>query len=460
MRRPPTSPLALAAFVFFATLLAATPALAQDNHYWSEQFGNRAYLLAGAVVGDPLDLSSIYYNPGGLAASETTEFLLAGLGIEVTSVTIKDALLGGEDLGKTSTRFVPSLIAGEIPLGSDRHRLAYSILTRHRSDLRMFSKVNRTGEEFDIPELSLVSNSLGFQTELSEYWVGGTWSWGVRSSFGVGASTFLAYRDQRADLQSLLQILSTDNRAGVLNRSSGYKYKHWRLLWKLGAAGRFSDWDFGLTITTPSVGLGGHGDVNSNFTAVGQTVDDQGNPLTFLATDIQHKVSVDYRSPFSVAVGASRSFGPATLHLTAEWFEAVGLYDVVEALPFESQTDGIVIDPAIRQRLESVFNIGVAGELLFNDEIKGYFGFHTDFSAASPDPAANLGFSSWDIYHLSGGATFELLGTDLTLGANLGMARDTIEARQNDSFGPIVLPDDTEVRFHKLTIILGFNFAL
>ena len=55
-------------------------------------------------------------------------------------------------------------------------------------------------------------------------WVGGTWSWGARSSFGVGASTFLAYRDQRASSKSFLQILSTDNRAGVLDRRIGIVY--------------------------------------------------------------------------------------------------------------------------------------------------------------------------------------------------------------------------------------------
>ena len=38
--------------VALVTVVAA-PATAQDAHYWTDQFGNRALLLGGAVVGDP-----------------------------------------------------------------------------------------------------------------------------------------------------------------------------------------------------------------------------------------------------------------------------------------------------------------------------------------------------------------------------------------------------------------------
>ena len=65
---------AAAVVAFMATAL---PAAAQDSHYWTEQFGNRAYLLSGAVVGDPADLSAVYYNPGGLSLNNAKEFFLA-----------------------------------------------------------------------------------------------------------------------------------------------------------------------------------------------------------------------------------------------------------------------------------------------------------------------------------------------------------------------------------------------
>ena len=452
--------LARLGFAVLGVAAVVAPARAQDTHYWTEQFGNRAYLLSGAVVGDAADLSAIYYNPGGLALNESKELLLAGLGIDFTNMTIKDAVAEGENLAKSSTRFVPSLIAGEIPVDRDNHRFAYSLLTRHRSDLRMFAKLDLPGDALAVPTVSLVSNTLAIETDLSEYWLGGTWAYQARPSVGVGVTTFLAVRDQRGSTDSFFQVLGTENRAGVIASSVGSKYRHWRLLWKIGAAGQIADWALGVTATTRSIGLFGSGDVTSNSTLVGQAVDAQGRPLTFIASNIQHNVAADYRSPFSLAVGASRTFGSTTLHFSTEWFEAVSLYEVLDAKPFASQSSGIEIDAAVREQLNSVVNIGVAAEHVFDEGLELYFGFHTDFSGTSRAPTSNLSFSKWDFYHVSGGATFGFQGTDLTLGANLALASDTVSSDADDPFRPVGLPDDAEVSAYRLTLILGFNFSI
>jgi hypothetical protein len=196
-----------------------------------------------------------------------------------------------------------------------------------------------------------------------------------------------------------------------------------------------------------------------NRTLVGQAVNADREPLTSLATNVQHKLSAEYQSPFSVAVGASRTFGATRLHISAEWFKSVSLYQVVAAEPFEAQSSGETIDPAIYQDLDSVTNVAVAAEHAFETGTRIYLGFHTDFSGASRDPAANLTLSKWDMYHVSGGTTFQLKGTDLTLGADVGFASDTINSDLGDPFRPITLPDNTNVRFTRIIVILGFNFA-
>ena len=113
--------------VVFAVLISfvAVPAAhAQDSHYWYDQFGNRALLLSGAVVGDAADLSSVYYNPGSLSLVEQTELLLAGLVINVGRRRIEDAVADGEDLSQREFDIAPALIAGEIPLDDSKHRFA------------------------------------------------------------------------------------------------------------------------------------------------------------------------------------------------------------------------------------------------------------------------------------------------------------------------------------------------
>ena len=200
--------------------------------------------------------------------------------------------------------------------------------------------------------------------------------------------------------------------------------------------------------------------MTSNSTVVGQAVDALERPLTFIATNVQNGVPAEYRSPFSLAVGASRTFGPTTVHVSVERFEAVGLYEVLDADPFRSQSSGIEIDVAVREQLDSVFNVGIATEYVFHDGLKTYVGFHTDFTGASRDPSSNLSFSKWDFYHISGGATFGFRGTDLTVGANLALASETVELDRDDPFRPVGLPDNTEVSASRLTLVLGFNFSI
>jgi hypothetical protein len=124
-------------------------------------------------------------------------------------------------------------------------------------------------------------------TALNEYWFGGTYARPLSDNTGLGVSTFLAYRSQRGRVQSTAQALGQDNRAAVSNQVRDFSYWHWRALWKIGLATYLQKWRVGITVTTPSLEIGGSGDVTYHDTFVGQAVDDQGNPLTFIAIDKQ-----------------------------------------------------------------------------------------------------------------------------------------------------------------------------
>ena len=87
---------------FFFSIGFANLAPAQDAHYWTDQFGNRARLLGGAVVGSVRDLSATYYNPGSLALVPTAELLLAG---NVLSYTRYDATTGPQQEKLSSSTF-------------------------------------------------------------------------------------------------------------------------------------------------------------------------------------------------------------------------------------------------------------------------------------------------------------------------------------------------------------------
>ncbi len=430
---------------------------AQDSHYWHDQFGNRALLLSGAVVGEPADLSSTYYNPGGLSMVDQTELLLAGLVFTAGRAKFNDALAEGGDLSQRHFDLAPSLVAGEIPREAGKHRFAYAVLKRYGSEFRTEGQVVLDGDEFGVDAVTLLGNAVRIDTKLSEYWAGGTWSYPLRDDIGVGVSTFIAARSQRRFSTNSVQVLTQDNRAAVANVATNYDYYSWRLLWKIGVQGKFSDWDIGLAVTTPSVGLFGSGKVSNNLTLVGQAVDADGNFLTDIATDAQTGLNAGYASPLSVALGAGRDFGDTTLHFSLEYFAPVKSYTVVDAQPFVAQTSGVEVDTAIVEELDDVVNIGIGVERVFND-VRGYFGFHTDFNAASSNPAANLSSTKWDFYHISGGATLSAAGRSFTLGGELSLASDEILIDPNDPFAPIGLPPELQASSYRVTILLGFSF--
>ena len=96
-------------------LLAPAESSAQNANYWTDQYGPRASLLGGAVIGSISDVSGTYYNPGSLALAESLPFALSTSVYEYQNVVLEDGAGGGVDLAPTRTGVRPSLLAWTIP---------------------------------------------------------------------------------------------------------------------------------------------------------------------------------------------------------------------------------------------------------------------------------------------------------------------------------------------------------
>ena len=88
---------------------AAEPALAQDSHYWTHQFGSRSALMGGAVVGGVDDTSAGYYNPGALSQVKNESLSVSATGYQYESISIKDGAAAGNDLDSDKVRVIPLL---------------------------------------------------------------------------------------------------------------------------------------------------------------------------------------------------------------------------------------------------------------------------------------------------------------------------------------------------------------
>ncbi|HEY7819516.1 MAG TPA: hypothetical protein VIG29_14935, partial [Vicinamibacteria bacterium] len=228
----------LAATLLAGGLLAST-ATAQDNHYWTSQFGNRARLLGGAVVGSATDLSALSYNPGALALVPKPELLLSGTVFQYESVGVANALGPGAGLSDNRFALVPSLFAGEIHFDAlGDNRIGYAFLTRQDAEFRVNERAEITERlQGSIPGLRFASSGVQFETRLREYWFGGSWSRKIGERIGFGVSPFIAVRNQRARSQALTQALGQPKEGGeggIAITNLDFDYQHWRLLLKAG----------------------------------------------------------------------------------------------------------------------------------------------------------------------------------------------------------------------------------
>ncbi len=441
-------------FTLLVSSALSTPVSAQDSHYWTTQFGNRARLLGGAVVGSASDSSALYYNPGALALVPKPELLLSGTVFQYESVDMQNALGPGANLSDSRFALVPSLFAGEIQLeGLGENRIGYAFLIRQDAEFRVNQRAEVTeGLRPSIPGLRFASEGVQFETRLREYWFGGSWSRKIGEKIGFGLSPFFAVRNHRGRAQALTQALGEGGEGAIAIGSRDFDYQHWRFLMKAGISTDWERWKLGLTVTTPSLGLFGWGSTGLDRSAVGQDVDQDGSALTEIATDFQDDLSADYRSPLSIAFGGARTFGRSRVHLSAEWFGDVEDKNILEPEPFVSQSSGETIGYATRYGSDSVLNAAIGLEHRFDGDLQIYGGFSTDFSAANSRSGTNSAVASWDIYHLSAGSTLAVAGQELTLGLVYSYGSSAVGENE------LGLSPDLGISYRRLTFVIGVGF--
>lgn len=436
-------------------LLAAAPAVAQDSQWWTNQYGNRARLLGGAVIGSSRDLSAVYYNPGGLALVDEPDALLTGYVFEMDNIKYTDVLLEGTELSSTSFDAVAGLIAGQLPFGFlGENRLAYSYLTRHNLEYRF--NEGGTVANAQLPGLdgiATASGALTFETRLREYWGGLTWSTPL-DRYGLGVSLFVANRSQRLRYNSSLTTTGTDGDVFTLGSLRSYNYYDWRLLTKIGMSTSFDRWNVGLTVTTPSLHLFGSGDVG--YQTVGILPD-----FETVTNSFQDDLSSGYASSWAIGAGGEYIGSGWKAHLALEWFDRVDR-TVLDTAPFRSQTDStVVIDTDVTNVMRGLVNIAAGYEHQFSDRYAGYATFYTDWTGAEVDDGSVTTTTPWNLWTLGTGAIFSLGRSEFTAGLTYKFGgRDDIgrfDLVPDDDVDDTLLPATADGRFWRLTLVLGFK---
>jgi hypothetical protein len=431
-------------------LQGLAPARAQDAHYWTQQYGSRESLLGGAVIGSVDGLPSVYYNPARLGAGDAGSFALSTHVLGWETLTVEDGVRPGVDLSSSRTGLEPSLIAGRLPWGGENGSWAYSLLTRRSVD----SDVGTTAVADDLVSGGLrAAASLRLENRVRDYWGGITWSSKLSSGFAIGVSGFVAHASADRRSEVIVEGLDSAGDGVIIVDAGGYEFSHFRALAKLGASYGIGSLDLGATLTTPSVGIWGSGDIGRNVGVAGAGSADR------LDVAVRQGLDTEYRSPLSAGLGAAWSLGATRVHASFEWFDGIDSYRVAESAPIGAPDE--LVDLEVIHAAGEVFNWGVGIEHRFTDGFEGFGSFITDKSSASGDESA-VGTARWSMDVVTAGARVDTPWMKVTLGLGLAYGNtplDEIADLTEIDDGPTdVAGASTTLRYRNWRVIFGFEF--
>jgi hypothetical protein len=442
----------------FVLVMSSMPrgAAAQDTQYWNLQYGTKGELLGGVAVGSALDMSATFYNPAAIVWVEDPKFILTASVFGMQTIKLVDQ--DPEQEAITSTRFgpLPSMFAGILPMKWFGGKTGYSFLTRQQLDFRMSTSEGVIiGRDVPGDSLSIGGEAI-LEENMGENWGGFSWARMLGEKASVGTTLFGVYRSQYLRQQQTVEALGAGGYGAAAYVANELDYYNVRALAKLGFYYDLGGTTLGLSLTTPSANLFGSGKVTSNRSLLGD-IDADGTGDSRAEMNYGEGLDTEFRSPFSIALGASHQFKRLTGHITVEYFEAIDEYTVVDS-PVGAGGPGVTsIEVRYENAATDVFNWGLGIEQEFGDNNSFYVSFITDQTSYQTVDAHRVSVSTWDIYHLGGGVALAIKGVDFTLGGGIAWGRN--EAVSDASPGVGVLPATVvpkEIDYTRLKFIVGF----
>jgi hypothetical protein len=465
-------------FLVLSVLFLCNPAItAQDDHYWSQQYGAESTLMGGAMVGGAEDNSAIYYNPGALSFIVNPSLSVDANVYRMDKILIRDGAGKGTNLNSAQISIYPEIISGMLNLFKEsKLKFSYTILTRNHSNVLMNTRysVKNTG---DIPIAGSTSfvGAYDYVNQLEELWFGLGAGYKINEKLGIGATVFTSYRGQSYQLNDNIRAISYADSEYIFNtivQNESVKYSTVRLLAKAGVSYVTGRMKYGITITTPSFGIYGKGETMRDNSHIVISENPENTADNFLITDKKTGVKTTYKHPLSIAAGFDYRTSKARLAVSAEYFFRINTYHLMKPVsdPFiypPSYLDSAFIEPVISSFLQidnaakpvCNFSVGFSHSVYKNFSL--LLGFSTDFSSYSPTPETKdllHGFGNWDIYHFSSGISWGKAKHNVSLGLSYALT----PSKNIPAYATInqisASSGDAEILGHSLAFVLGYTY--
>lgn len=444
----------------------------QEGHYWSENFGNKSTLLSGTVNANVSDLGAVFYNPGRLSLIKTPAFAINAEVYELNIINIEDGVNKGTDLKERKFGGAPSLAAGSFRIPFLKgHMFAYSFLTRLKFDADFLVRVE---EQLDDSNTStnetLYNGRINYDTRAQDEWLGLSWSPPISDKFGIGLSNFVSILNKTSLIGVDVHVLDELNNVSALVVNHKYNYKSYGMLWKLGMAWKLSRINLGLTVTTPRLNIVNDGSFLYEEYLVNANNSENGELEDIYIFNVQNDLPVNYHTPWAIGFGTGIHFNKMILHVSAEWYNKVSRYTILQPESFIGQSTGESVDFKLVDELNPVFNYGLGMEITLNNNLTAFASVASDYSAAKSELSENTQLDSKavnttlviDFFQFGGGISIEKKNIEITIGVTYRGSSQQVDRPVNfpngDDTSPIDSDNTTMMKIQQWSFILGFTF--
>ncbi|MCK5877359.1 MAG: hypothetical protein KAG43_06975, partial [Candidatus Marithrix sp.] len=373
--------------------LISTDLLAQQYHYWTNQFGSRSALMGGAVVGGVRDTSATFYNPGALGFVKKSSFSVSANAYQVELASIDNGAGTDEprEIESRKLNIIPLLISGTTTFGNNT--FGYSLIGKNQSSIKLSGRQTEITDIIDSNSSYIDYNSLGYNgiafqgvedyrsqftysSEVTEMLGGLSWSTNIYPHISLGVSSFFGYRTQSYNNSKVARAVNNNSQfVASEDKFSDADFYNVRTFFKFGIAADFDKLKLGATLTTPSVSLFGSGSVGAgNVRFKGDDID-----YGIIGDDRQNDLDATYKTPMSLALGMEYQLTKQTLVATTiEWFTEQSNYEIMtpRSKQFLVGSNGLSLDSkeilTMQDGAASIVNFAFAVEHVFSKIITGY----------------------------------------------------------------------------------------
>ena len=441
-------------FIFLLIIFNPVVLLGQSSNHWTRNFNEESSLLSGAVVGGDAGPAAIFYNPAGIADIEESKLSLNASLFSYDIVKAKNAW--GDDIDLFKTRFVvvPRFISYMVKLKKlPNWSLEFAFLNNENYQVEDVNSIDRFIDILKFnPGKERYNAFYRYSNKFRDDWLGLGGSHKINEQLFIGTSMFVSTRTLN---YSYMIDIEAGPPVGVnkINEQPFYtakykdqehlKFNNYRLLWKFGLLYKKDNLSFGLNITTPSINVYSDGkNVMRKKSQSNITHPDTGEPVpNYLVSDFAEKkdVSVNYKSPLSIAAGATWYNYNRTkaLYTTIEFFAGLESYRMVEAEENYEMIAGFPVQELFYDDwltyvwgAKPVLNAAVGYRWFVKKNMMVLAGFRTDFNYRKGFDYSPLlerrtikGFHI-NRYHLTGGLTAEVFGQDLMAGLQYSLGSE------------------------------------